>query len=398
MKTNLTATFVEKVAPPARGQQDIYDGKESGLILRVSDSGRKTWCVFYRHQGRNRRLTLGTYPVLSLADARELARKHLRDAAYGEDPAGAKQEQRDADSFGDLADVYLERHAKKNKRTWPEDERIIERELKPAWANRKAGEITRRDVKSLLDGIVRRGSPIAANRTAALVSTIFNFGVEEEIVEANPAYRIPKEEERSRDRVLSDGEIRALWTALDAETFNVAAFFKLGLLTAQRRGEILGMAWKEVDLDAGWWTIPGERTKNKLAHRVPVTGEALKIIRQLRDEAACEVPFVFPGPRGKWVSNPQKWCKRVRLASQVNFKFHDLRRTAASHMAGAGVQRLVISKLLNHVERGITAVYERHSYDQEKRAALLKWDREVAKIVMSATVVKVVNINGQPVS
>lgn len=395
MKTNLTATYAESVKAPAHGQLDIYDGKKTGLILRVSESGRKSWNVFYRHQGRNRRMTLGKYPDISLADARRLAGKHLSAAAvHGKDPAAEKQSSRDADTFGALADTYLEQWAKPRKRTWAEDERLIEKELKPAWGNRKAVDITRRDVKALIAGIVERGSPIAANRTASLISKIFNFAVEEdESLAATPASRISKQEEKSRDRVLSDREIKTLWTALDAETLKASAFFKLGLLTAQRRGELLGMQWSEVDLDAGWWTIPAERTKNKLAHRVPLVGEALTIIRQMRDGAKPDAPDVFPGPRGKPISNPQKWIKAIRDATKIDFRFHDLRRTAASCMAGVGVQRLVISKLLNHVEQGVTAVYERHSYDAEKRAALENWDARLKQIVTGERA-KVINIRG----
>jgi integrase len=399
MKTNLTAAYIENVALPDRGQQDIYDTKERGLILRVSDSGRKSWNVFYRHEGRNRRMTLGKYPHISLADARRLAKKHLSEAAvHGKDPAAEKLEKRAADTFGELADTYLEQHAKRTKRTWAEDERIIKKELKPIWGSRKAAEITRRDVRQLLDRIVGRGAEVMANRVLALVSKIFSWAVDREDLENSPAYKLKRPgEEHQRDRVLSDKEIRALWSALDDEPFPVAAFFRLGLLTAQRRGEILGMQWAEIDLDSGWWTIASERAKNELSHRVPLFGEALAIIRQLRDTAKADAVNVFPGPRGKAISNPQKWVKRVRDATKIDFKYHDLRRTAASDMAGIGVQRLVISKLLNHAEQGVTAVYERHGYDSEKRAALEKWDGRLNQIIAGERA-KVVPIRAQPVA
>lgn len=181
--------------------------------------------------------------------------------------------------------------------------------------------------------------------------------------------------------MLSEAEIRALWLGLDRQSGPSGAVFKLALLTAQRRREVLGMAWSELDLDSGWWTLPSLRSKNKLTHRVPLGPQVLVILNQLRARAPQDALYVFPGPRRRPISNPQKWLIRLKAGSGVDFRFHDLRRTAASMMTGIGVERLVVSKILNHVERGITAVYDRHSYDQEKSAALIKWDRHLARII-----------------
>src|ERR1019366_10427600 len=166
MRVNLSATFVHSVKPPERGQVDYWDGRLTGFGLRVSEGGTRSWFAFYRGQdGRNRRMKIGNYPLLPLADARQKAKRILRQASDGDDPAHDKRVSRTADTFGDLADAYLEEHAKKKKRTWAEDERIIERELKRPWANRRAGEITRRDLKELLNRIIDRGSAVMANRT-----------------------------------------------------------------------------------------------------------------------------------------------------------------------------------------------------------------------------------------
>ena len=380
MKTALTASYVHAVKPEGERQLDIYDTRTRGFLLRVSPAGKKSWCIFYRHNRRNRRLTIGPYPDLSLADARRKAQKELREVAHGKDPAADKREARAADTFGELAAKYLEA-AKKSKRTWAEDERMLDKDLLPAWKNRKASEITRSDVKALLGRIVERGAPIAANRTLALVSTIFNYGVEEEAVAVNPAYRLAKPgEEHERDRVLRDGEIRELWRVIEDEPLMVAAAFKLGLLLGQRRGEILGAAWSEIDFETATWTIPAERAKNKTSHRVPLTEHAVMLLQELRTRAAGS-PWVFPGPRRKPIANPQKWIARIRKRSGLDFKYHDLRRSAASHMTGLGIPRLVASKVLNHKERGISRVYDRHSYDAEKRAALTRWEARLLTIV-----------------
>ncbi len=381
MRKTLTAQFVESAETPKVGQVDYWDARTPGLSLRVSQGGRKAWTVFFRFHGRMRRLTLGTYPILSLADARRLAATALREAQHGTDPATAKQEARSADNFGELAQLYLDRHAKPEKRSWREDERILKADLLPKWRNRKAHEIKRADVLALLDAIVDRGAPVMANRTRALISKIFNFGIKRGVVEVNPAAGVENPgPERQRDRVLSEDEIRILWQALQVEPARMSAIFRLGLLTAQRRSEILGMRWNELDLDAGWWTIPAERSKNNLAHRVPLAPQAATLLRQIRD-ASPEETLVFRGGRvGQSLGNLQKPMRRIKKASAIDFKFHDLRRTAASHMTGIGIPRLVVSKLLNHVERGITAVYDRHSYDAEKRGALIKWERHLVAV------------------
>jgi integrase len=405
MRVKLTNLFVESVEAPNSGQAEYWDTQAVGLGLRVSLGGRKAWTVVYRHAGRLRRLTLGSYPTLGLADARKLAKTTLLEAARGADPAREKKEHRMAETFGDLAELYLDKHARALKRTWKEDERIIEKELCPRWKNVKATEIRRKDVAALLDAIVVRKAPVMANRTKALISKIFNFGIRRGIVEANPALHVanPGKEEQ-RDRVLTDDEIRAVWTTLDSKKAWVAAVIKLGLLTAQRRGEVLGMRWSELDLDGAWWILPAERTKNGLAHRVALAPQAIQILRKLRtdqekkrrQERKAETTaaiYVFPSPRAGHIRNLQKIMPTVRTDSGVEFRYHDLRRTAASLMAGIGISRLVVSKILNHVERGITAVYDRHSYDADKRDAAWRWEAHLTALLNSKKDGKLVSIS-----
>ena len=259
---------------------------------------------------------------------------------------------------------------------------MLNADLLPAWKDRKLPAIGRRDVIALLDEIVARGAPIHANRVLALCSTIFNFAIGRDLTEHNPAHKVPRPAlERSRERRLSDDEVRRLWLALEPEPLKIQAVYKLALLTAARRSEILGLAWSELDLERGWWTLPAGRAKSGEEHRIPLSPTAVSLLRQLED--GHKSAFVFPGGRlGRPVANPQKWIARIRQrAALEDFRFHDLRRTAASGMSSIGVPRLTISKLLNHAEGGITKIYDRHSYDPEKRAALLKWDRHLTAMV-----------------
>ena len=171
-------------------------------------------------------------------------------------------------------------------------------------------------------------------------------------------------------------ELRTLWAVWDGLSPVMAAYFRVRLLMAQRGGEVAAMRWKDVDPDAGWWTIPATVAKNKLAHRVPPSGSALTILKALRATAAKDAVYVLAGARGK-----RQQSEAAETFGVADFRGHDLRRTAASLMAGGGISRLVIGKILNHVEKDITAVYDRHGYDAEKQSALVWWDTKLAAIL-----------------
>lgn len=395
MPQALTDRELRSLISSATRRRDVWDTVVSGFGVRISPGGHCSFVARYRVNGRLRRFTIGPYSRLTLADARQRARDALRDSHYGVDAAAEKIEARRAETFADLAEEYIERHANK-KRSGREDIRLLNGSphkkrtgkkphvpLVTRWGSRKLGEIKRRDVRDLLDEIAVR-APIMANRTLALVRKMFNFAIEREWIESNPCQMVKRPSpERQRDRVLSEDEIRRLWTALDVEQPSIAALFRLRLLTAQRGGEVQGASWGDVDLMGAWWTIPAGRSKNGLAHRVPLSPQAVRILKGLKAVADDEATWVFPSTRkaGPHINHAQKAIERIVKRSGVEFRGHDLRRTAASLMVGAGVPRLVVSKILNHVESGVTAVYDRHSYDPEKRAALDFWGRQVDAII-----------------
>ncbi|MGE3957366.1 MAG: tyrosine-type recombinase/integrase [Vicinamibacterales bacterium] len=403
MPQALTDRSLRSLINATTRRRDVWDTLVSGFGVRLSPGGHCAFVVRYRIHGRLRRFTIGPYPRVSLADARQTARDTLRDAQGGVDIAREKIDARLAETFAELADEYIKHHAAK-KRSGREDIRILKGSphrkrtgkrphvpLVARWGALRVKEITRRDVRELLDEIAAR-APVMANRTLALVRKMFNFAIERDWLESNPCQMVkPPGQERQRDRVLSEDEIRRVWSALDAEAPAIAALFRLRLLTAQRGGEVHGAAWSEMDLSAGWWTIPAERSKNGLAHRVPLSPPAVQILKALRlqgEKAAAGAKqepslWIFPSrhKRLPHMAHAQKAIERVVASSKVAFRGHDLRRTAASLMVGAGVSRLVVSKILNHVETGVTAVYDRHSYDREKREALDFWGRRLSAIV-----------------
>ena len=331
----------------------------------------------YRVHRRLRRWTLGTYPTLSLADARDQARVGLREVALGRDPALAKREARAAETVDDLVTLYITKYAQPRKRSWKEDRRLLTKHVLPAWRHRAVGDIRRRDVREMIGMVAAAGAPTTANRLRAVLHKMFAFAIDEELVETNPVTSVPRPApERRRDRVLTDDELRQLWQNLEAEPPAIAAVFRLRLLTAQRGGEVLELRWGDLDPAGAWWTIPGGASKNGMAHRVPLTAPVLKILRDLQVSASAQADYVLAGARGK-----RQLSEATARLGISDFRGHDLRRTAASYMASAGVPRLVIGKILNHAEPGVTAVYDRHSYDAEKRAALEQWARTLQRIL-----------------
>jgi integrase len=388
----LTDYQIKNLKPQAE-RYEVWEGK-TGFGVRVTPKGNKSFVYMYRFGGKARRLTLGTYPAMTLADAHKAHAEAQKMLEQGIDPGAItvaeREEQRKAPTVGDLAQEYLEKWAKPRKRSWREDNRILEKDILPEWGRRKAREITRREIIRLLDGVLERGAPIMANRTLAVIRKMFNFAVSRDIVPVSPcmAVRAPASE-KTRDRVLTQEEIRALWQGLEgakmAEGTKLA--LKLQLVTAQRKGEIISAAWEEVDLKEGWWTIPAEKSKNALPHRVPLSPLALELL-QAAKALSGDSPWMFPSPRGSKHITPEAVDHALRRPGleALGFTFvpHDLRRTAASLMTGMDIPRLVVSKLLNHVERGVTAVYDRHSYDRQKRQALETWGRKLNGIIYGA--------------
>jgi integrase len=409
MAKALTAKSVEQ-AKADGGRREIPDGLLGGLYLVVQPSGAKSWAVRYRHAGKPRKLTLGAYPALALGEAREAARAKLRAAAEGADPAAekvlARQRERDAeadkrDHVETVVAMFVERHCKPRNRSWRETERVFRKDVLPHWAGRKVQSITRRDVLDLLDTLVDRGLGTGVNRVLAAVRRFFNWCVERDIIATSPAAGVkPPAPETSRDRVLSDAEIRLFWRATEALPYPFGPFGRALLLTAQRREEVAGMTRGE--LDGSTWTIPRARAKNNVEHTVPLSGAVASLLDAL-PRISGSAGFVFTSSGKTSISGFSKAklaidAKMLELARQdavgrradpdavtiAPWVLHDLRRTAASGMARLGVAVHVVEAVLNHRSgtiRGVAAVYNRHSYADEKRRALEAWARHVEGLI-----------------
>ena len=383
-----TNQYLKALAPKA----SRYEVQEpGGLGLRITPHGNKIFFYRYIFFGRRRRMTLGDFTDVSLKEARDKqsdARKLLsKDIDPGERAIQERKRAIEAETVKELVVEYLERWAKVHKKSWKEDERVLNKEVIPQWGNKKAISITRRDVIHLLDQIVARGAPGSANQAFEIIRRMFHFGIERDLLENTPCHGIRKPaKSRQRDRVLSPKEIKLFWenvVKIDATSAIILAL-KLQLVTAQRRGEIAKAQWKEIDLDIGWWTIPSINSKNTLSHRVFLSPLAVDILKELR-ELAGNSEYVLPSPIGDKSIDEKAITRAVgrnrNLFNIEHFTPHDLRRTAASHMTSIGISRLVVSKILNHAESGVTAVYDRHSYDKEKQDALILWNEKLRNIV-----------------
>ena len=380
-----------KTLTPSGSRTDHFDRHVTGLALRLAVSGRKTWCAFFRVHGRLRRMTLGHYPDVTLHQARVKARHVLAEVAlHGTDPASARLESRHGATMAELAEAYLTHHAKPHKKSWPEDQRIITREVLPHWRHRLVADLARRDVLALIGAVADR-APVMANRVLALVRGMLNFAVAQEWITSNPAALVKKPSpEHTRDRVLTAAEIRTLWAALDDLSSTMRALFKTRLLTGQRGGEVVRMQWADVDLAQALWTIPGHETKNAQPHRVPLTTPVVALLRAQRATVPDGIPWVFSNALGSGSVHHRAKKVPAQLTRRLGFHFrgHDLRRTVATCMAERGVLVHVIARVLNHVDGSprATKAYDRHTYDGEKRLALETWAQQLDQILSGTTI------------
>jgi integrase len=396
----LTTRTIETIKP-GQERREIADKFLPGLYLVVQPSAAKSWAVRYRGGGRTRKHTLGSYPAIDLKAARKLAGKALRAVAEGRDPGREKAQEREArsDSVAAVARQFIERHCKRSNRprTLRETKRLLDLHVLPRWRSRLLREITRRDVLDLLDRVVDAGTPIAANRTLSALRKMCNWAVERDIITTSPCAGVkPPTAERSRDRTLSDSELRAVWLAADEIRGPFGALVKLLILTGQRRDEVARMQWSEIDLARRLWVLPPERAKNNTRHEVPLSAPAIAILTALpRIGDRFVLTTNGEAPSSGYAKGK---CRLDALlpSDMPPWRLHDLRRSAATGMARLGINLPVIEKVLNHSSgsfAGIVGVYQKHSFADEKRRALDAWGAFVADLVADQPRGNVVRLN-----
>lgn len=416
---------------PGQVQSDLWDGRLTGLHLRASAGGTRTWYLRYRTpDGRNPRFALGRYPTVMLADAREAADRFLKQVARGIDPAMVRRQARHAPAgavrtFDDLADRYetacadgswTPKNKKKRDSVLAEEKRILAKNVRPIVGKDPFDGITRAQVKALLRDLQKptkaRPRPLGAqtNRTHAVIRQVFAFAISEELVQVNPAVGINLiAKEAPRERIWSDAELRLLWGGLNDPAMvlddgkaasvgeGVCIALKLAMILGQRRGEIIGMARSELDLAARTWLIPKDRMKGARPHMVPLPAEAVALIERAmmiadrdRDEPSA---YVFPTTRAEdRPIRPDSMSQGLRrLSAGLKIEgahVHDLRRTVSTNLTSerCSVSPFIRSKILGHIDGGGGAMvssthYDRNSYLAEKRDGLERWTALLLEIV-----------------
>ena len=402
----LTPHGVANYTANGKPQESYWDLLVPGFGLRVSSTGRRVYVVRFRAGGKNRRLTIGRHPDLTLAQARRKAKEKLSQAKDGEDPAQERDDRRQGlHTFGEMAEEVLEARALRTRgRTQGERTRILGREILPAWEDRPVDSITRREVVHLVEAIALRGSPVLSNRTLSLIRLIFNDGLRRGFptLEANPAHLVqPPGLEEGRERFLEPPEIKAVWTATEEENPLVRGVFRMALLTSQRIGSVTALRWDAVSGDI--WTIPAADFKGKRAHLVPLSPEALDVLDELREVALGE--WVFPARAGTkipHITNTQGSLARIRKNTKIPpWTAHDFRTTFRTHAlrsrkpngggepAGLGIDARIADAVLGHKESSVGFAHyagDKLNYlIHEKREALRSWGEFVRTAVEAST-------------
>ena len=402
MARGFTTKGVEAIKPDPVKRIELPDPALSGLYLVVQAGGAKSWALRYRYAGKPAKLTLGRWPLMGVGDARTAATDALEEVEHGRNPAvakkAAKADQREAqlterDKVKTLIEQFDKRHLSK-LRSGAGVRRALDVHVVGAWGDRDIHEISKRDVIDLLDAIADSGRETTANRVRAYASKFFNWAVERDIIPVNPAHGVkPVAKEVSRDRVLSDDEIRWLWLAGDKLGYPWGPFAKVLLLTGQRRQEVAGMTCGELSGDL--WHLPADRVKNAKPHDVPLSAAVREMLGDLPRIGSSGLVFTTTGTTpvsgfAKGLASLQ--AKMTEIATKESeepveiphWTFHDLRRTCATGLARLGIPVRVTEACLNHVSgtaAGIVSVYQRHDYADEKRQALEAWARFVTQLV-----------------
>ncbi|MDK1019884.1 MAG: site-specific integrase [Actinomycetota bacterium] len=409
----LTTRGIDALPIPAEDerQRDHKDGRVPGLILRVFSSGRRSWYLRYRADGILRKAKIGDFPALSLAAARRKAESLRVEVRAGADPVRERMERREADTFGDLVDWYLEEHASKTLApvTARENERILTGKDLAALRKLPATAVTDADVAKALDRIERRGAMTMINRTQTAISAVYTWATPRRRagIVSNPVRGLPRRhnERGGIKRTLDESDIRQVFGAIDSIP-GVPAWAStalwLILLTGQRPGEVLQAKWAHIDLERKMWKMPKGYRKRVRGqreappHDVPLSPLVVDILGKLPGRRTS---YVFPSQSKRGHKNTNDLNQRVRrgLLKHLNmrtnggdppakvepFTPHDLRRTCSTRLHAAGVPRHVVEKTLGHVDSSVAAIYDQHAYWDERTDALNAWAERLRQIIRS---------------
>lgn len=374
-------------APPGK-RLEVWDDVVQGFGVRVTHRGHKSYVAYTRFRGVPSRRTIGEVGKIGLAEARAKARLILEAALKGEDPGADAKEAR-ARTFGTAMEQYIAKHVRKQRRAL-HTERELRNYLLAKWARRPIEEITKTDVRKLIEEIANRGAERQAHNIFGLCRTFFQWCLDTDRVKASPCAGLKPRtligEKRVRTRVLDDPELRAVWRAAEQMPYPMGPYYRLLLLTGVRKSEGSDAVWSEFDLDNGTWTVPEERFKSGFPHRIPLSRDAIAILAELpRWTEPCELVFSYDGKRSiNGHSKSKARLNRVvseQLGRETDWQIHDLRRTVRTRLASLGVPDTVAEQIIGHGRKGLARVYDQHTYEDEMRDALERWAARLRDIV-----------------
>ena len=366
MQTVLSDRHIKSLKPTGH-RYDVRDAALPGLAIRINANGTKAWSVIVSRGGKRQRVTIGNYPEVSLAEARRKAEERKQ--------GGVRRSGTVKFAF----DQYIE-EIKKTRRAWRDVEQVGRLYMLPLLGHKKIDALTADDGVELLDLVERKSSANRAAKTLAYLRPFLRWAAgRKRYMQTNPwaVLVAPYVGSQSRERVLTDKELRLIWAHAQASTYPFGPFLSLLILTAQRRNEVAGMRWNEIDIDKKLWTIPATRHKKMRGHEVPLTQAAMSIIGSIPRHSE----FLFSTTRRSPISGFGRFKERVDQTTETTgWRFHDLRRTAATRMSELKTPRFTISRVLGHSDTSVTAVYDRASYREEKLEAFEKWAAFVAAL------------------
>ena len=378
------ATLNAATCPAGKTRAIIYDQKTPGLALRITSNRAKTFVVCIRVNGKYERIKLGSFPTITIEQARKLAKVASGEIAKGGDPIETKRQARTRSmTIAKLWEWFLETHAKPRKRSWRDDEVRYEKHIAPSLAHRPIEKLTRSDVAALHRRLAQDHAPATANRVVALLSVMYNKAREIDYKGGNPCEGVERFRETSRDRFLSADELPRFMSAIEDEQTPEMwrHYFTLLLLTGARSGNLKSMRWSEVDLSSGTWRIPQEKAKAGETILVHLSTSAISILETRQQ--AVKGPWVFPaaGSKSGHVVEPRKqWENLLRRAKLPGVRIHDLRRTLGSWQAATGASLSVIGKSLGHRNVATTAIYARLNIDPVRESVNKATDAMLAAV------------------
>jgi integrase len=373
--------------PTSQSDEVYWDAGCPGFGVKVTPKGRKVFIVLYRTGGarsRLRKYTIGPYGRVTLHQARVAAQKVFAAKLEGRDPAAEKRAARRrivADRVEDVLETFIAQRLSQN-RSGDEIARLLRREVGKPWSGRSIHEISKRDVVEVVTAIEQRGAPVAANKALKAIKTFLRWCVGRAVLDQSPAEGVPlPSKEVARDRVLDDSELAQVILAARKIGGPYGGIVELLALTGQRREEVAGLQWEELNFAQRIWTLPKSRTKNEKAHVIHLSEQSMAVLTR----ADWPAPYMFSLLGTKPFQEFSRAKRRLdELSGVTGWRLHDLRRTSVSGMARLGIAPHIADKILNHqagIISGVAAVYQRHDFLAERRAALDAWGTHVGRVL-----------------